>query len=75
MIILKYGRRGVCDKTRVLGKYREEKEKLTATRVSSLFSNRRMEERTEAASHKTEILLVLLLLGHLIVLTYGKVAY
>nr|XP_048273871.1 V-set and immunoglobulin domain-containing protein 4 [Myodes glareolus] len=71
-MILKYGRRGVCDKTRVLGKYREEQEKLTATRVSSLFSSRRMEERTEVASHKTEILLVLLLLGHLIVLTYGQ---
>lgn len=75
MIILKYGRRGVCDKTRVLGKYREEKEKQTATRVSSLFRSRRMEERTEVASHKTEILLVLLLLGHLIVVTYGKVAH
>ncbi|XP_049982011.1 V-set and immunoglobulin domain-containing protein 4 [Alexandromys fortis] len=31
-----------------------------------------MEERTEVASHKTEILLVLLILGHLIVLTYGQ---
>ncbi|XP_038173221.1 V-set and immunoglobulin domain-containing protein 4 [Arvicola amphibius] len=31
-----------------------------------------MEERTEVASHKTEIFLVLLLLGHLIVLTYGQ---
>lgn len=65
----------MCDKTSILGKYREEKKKLTATRISSLFSSRRMEERTEVASHKTEILLVLLILGHLIVLTYGKVAH
>ncbi|OBS81247.1 hypothetical protein A6R68_20542, partial [Neotoma lepida] len=40
-------------------------------RISDLFSSRRIEERKEVSSHRMEISLALLLLGHLRVLTYG----
>lgn len=42
--------------------------------VPSLFDSRRLEERTEVVLAVMELLLGLLLLRHLLVVTYGKVA-